>query len=621
MSSHGDLRDVPFRNVSFPSAAMHVDERPGGVLIVRPVAELAAFTPNLPQMLAGHARERPEQPYLVERRGERQEWVAHSYADTFRDACAVAAWLLGKYVAADRSVLILSGNSVLHAVFKYGAMAARVPVCPVSVNYSLMGGDYARLRHVVALVRPAIVFAEDSARFGAALDAVDFGDAIVVTDEPAALERPAVSINDVLSHETVPDVAESIAAIDPDAASVYMLTSGSTSLPKAVIQTQRMITANLAQGCQVLGETAGWDEVMLDWLPWNHVSGAFTKMGVMVSGGTLYIDAGRPMPGAFDTTIRNLKDVPVSFFTNVPAGYAMLADALERDDELRRTFFSKLRLMLYGGAGLPQALYDRLQKLAVDTMGERVFFTTGYGATETSSGCMAIYFDTEEVGIGLPMPGLTLKLVPLDGDRYEVRMRGAMITPGYLGGNPDGMFDDEDFFRIGDCAEFVVPGDIAKGLRFAGRLAEEFKLANGTWVSAGALRAAIVEACAPIVSDVLVCGLNEEYVAALAWLNRAAAERLFGHALPESADALAGDPDVRALIVRELGKHNRTKPGSSTRVRRFAFLDQPPSIDGHELSDKGTVNQSVALRRRADDVERLYARRPDASIIVLDQPA
>ena len=506
----------------------------------------------------------------------------------------------------------------MHAVFKYGAMSARVPVCPVSVNYSLMGGDYGRLKHVLQLVRPAVVFAEHTQQFKAVLDGVDFGDALIVTENPSALARPAIAMNEILEHHPGPQVDASIAALDPDAASVYMLTSGSTSLPKAVIQTQRMITANLAQGCQVLGETAGWGDVMLDWLPWNHVSGAFTKMGVLTSGGTLYIDGGRPLPGKFETTIRNLKQVPVSFFTNVPAGYAMLAEAMESDDTLRQAFFKKLRLALYGGAGLSQALYDRLQQLAVDTIGERVFFTTGYGATETTSGCMSIYFHTEEVGIGLPMPGLTIKLTPVDDSRHEIRFKGQMVMSGYLGESVAGIFDEEGFFKIGDCVEFLSPGDVSRGLKFAGRLAEEFKLDNGTWVSGSALRAAVVQACSPFVSDALICGLNRDYVAVLAWLNCSAAERALGRPLPDSGRDLATDAEIREQITRALRDHNRKHPGTSTRLRRFAFLLEPPSIDGHELSDKGTVNQAVALRRRAADVERLYSANPDAFVVVLD---
>ncbi|MEJ2604413.1 MAG: feruloyl-CoA synthase, partial [Gammaproteobacteria bacterium] len=614
-----DFRNAPFRKVAFPPATMQVEERPDGTLLVTPATELAPYVPNLLLELESQADERPDQPYLMQRHRETGEWIPHTYDETRRDVHAVAAWLLERGISSDRSVLILSGNSTAHAIFKYGAMAAGIPVCPVSVNYALMGGDYGRLKHVLELVRPAVVFAEETALYRPALDNVDFGDALIVTEDPAALERPAVALSEVLSTPSGAAVRASIEGLDPDAPAAYMLTSGSTSLPKAVIQTQRMITANLAQGRQVLGETAGWKDVMLDWLPWNHVSGAFTKMGVLTSGGTLYIDGGRPLPGQFETTIRNLKDVPVSFFTNVPAGYAMLADALERDEELRERFFSRLRLALYGGAGLPQALYDRLQELAFRTTGKRVFFTTGYGATETASGCMAIYFDTEEVGIGLPMPGLTIKLVPQD-DRYEIRMKGPMITPGYLDmpeKNAE-IFDDEGFFMIGDAAQFNEPGDIERGLRFAGRLAEEFKLANGTWVSAGNLRAAVVQACSPMVSDVLVCGLNREYVAVLAWPNRQGIEQAVGAPPPDSASDIIRQPNVRARIEQALQEHNATKPGSSTRIRRFAFLDEPPSIDGHELSDKGTVNQSVALRRRASDVERLYAQTPGDDVIVMD---
>lgn len=607
---------VPYRDVWFPSSEMHVTTRPDGSLIIRPTTELGDFIPNLPRVLADQAEALTSQPYLKQRDAD-DRWIQASYADTFRDSSAVAAWLIEQGFDRDRTMLILSGNSIMHAVFKYGAMAAQIPVCPVSINYALMGGDYARLNHVINLLRPAVVFAEQTEMFRPALETVDFGDAVVITASPSELERPAVAIATVLQSKANAAVKESINSIDPDAPSVLMLTSGSTSLPKAVIQSQRMITANLAQGCQVLGETAGWDDVMLDWLPWNHVSGAFTKMGVMVSGGTLYIDGGRPLPGEFETTVKNLKEVAVQFFTNVPAGYAMLADAMDADPELRRMFFSKLRLALYGGAGLPQSLYDRLQAMAIEETGKRIFFTTGYGATETSSGCMAIYFDTEEVGVGLPMPGLTIKLIPAD-DRYEIRMQGAMMTSGYVGQSGDDLYDDEGFLRIGDYVDFIVPGDIRHGLKFAGRIAEEFKLANGTWVSGGRLRVQLIQSLSPFISDALICGLNDDYVAALLWLNRAAAERELDRELPATTEGLACDPELRTVIQERLSVHNKQNPGSSTRLARVAFLIEPPSIDGQEISDKGTVNQSVALRRRAADVARLYETTPDGSVIMLE---
>lgn len=592
------LSRAPFRATFFPSSEMRVERRADGTLVVEPVEALPPFVPNLPAQLAERAALHPDRLCLAQRAAPGGPWQRHSYAATRRDADAVAQWLMDRGLPGGRSLLILSGNSIAHVAVKFGAFAAGVPVCPVSANYSLMPGDFGRLKHVVALVRPAVVFAEHTEQFRRALETVDFGDALLITGEPALLSRPAVAYRDVLATPVTAAVARSIAALDPDAHAAYMLTSGSTSMPKAVIQTQRMITANVAQARHVLSRTAGWDEVMLDWLPWSHVSGACNQFATLVSGGSFYIDGGRPMPGLFEETLRNIREIPQTFHINVPFGYAMLVDALEQDADLRQRYFASLRLALYGGAGLPQALYERFQTLAIDTIGERIFFTTGYGATETASGCMSIYFPTEAVGIGLPMPGTTLKLVP-SGPRYEVRIRGQIVTPGYLS-NPQadaGIFDEEGFYRTGDTAQFHDPEDIQKGLKFAGRLAEDFKLATGTWVAAGRLRAELVEACAPLVADALICGEGLPYVAALAW--------------PKSAPA-AG---LRAELAARLAAFNRGR-GSSERVARLLLLVEPPSIDRHEVSDKGTINQRVAIARRAADVERLYAAEPGPEIIL-----
>ena len=435
---------------------------------------------------------------------------------------------------------------------------------------------------------------------------VDFGDAVVVTDDPAALSRPAVAYAEVLATPVTPQPCSNRSSrIDPDEPTAYMLTSGSTSMPKAVVQTQRMIASNIAQGRQVLGQTAGWNDVMLDWLPWNHVSGAFTKMGTMTSGGTLYIDGGRPMPGLFEESLQNLKEVTPKFYVNVPFGYAMLADALEQDPELRQRFFGSVRLALYGGAGLPQSLYDRFQRLAIETIGERIFFTTGYGATETSSGCMAIYFPTEEVGIGLPMPGITLKLVP-NGPRYEVRLRGPMITPGYLA-NPEanrGIFDDEGFYRTGDTAQLHDPDDIQKGLKI--------RRAAG-----GGLQA------------------RHGHVGRCRTPARRARSKHSRRCLPTCWSAAKTVSTSRCSRWPKTRRGRRRPPrncrpgwprfnaarGSSERVERLVLLlTEPPSADQHEVSDKGTINQRVALTRRADDVERLYAPTPGPDVILPARP-
>ena len=583
---------------------MREERRIDGTILATPELPLIDYLCNLPLELAARAAAHPEKTYLAERRGGlAAPWTLCSYAQMNVTVRAIAAWIVAQKIPRDRSLLILSGNSILHAAVKYGAMAARLPACPISVNYSLMGGDYGRLKHVIALVRPAIVFAEQSSMFKAALETVDFGDSVLVTDDPAALGkssfRRCVFTAEVVATAAGGSVDESIHAIDADEPSIYMLTSGSTSLPKAVIQTQRMLASNLAQGRQVLGATAGWSDRMLDWLPWSHVSGAYTKMGTLTSGGSLFIDGGRPIPGRFDETLANIKELRPKFFINVPSGYAMLADALERDAELRLKFFKNLRLALYGGAGLPQPLYDRLQRLAVESVGNRIFFTAGYGATETTSGCMAIYFPTEEVGIGLPMPGLTMKLVP-NADRYEVRLKGPMITPGYLNVEDERarMFDDEGFYRTGDAAVFNDPHDLGKGLKFAGRLSEEFKLGNGTWVAAGRLRDSLLGALSPLVRDLLICGENREWLSILVWPSQPLTD------------------DLRVSIGERLATFNVGR-GASERIRRVGFLTEPPSVDAHEVSDKGSINQRIALGRRADDVSRLYAEPCTAEILTI----
>jgi len=600
---------TPYRTVDFPPVDLDIERRPDGVIVMTPRESLRVDTPSVPEGLARQAARLGDKTHLAER-GPDGEWLRHSFAEMKADTDAVTQWLIEQDIPAGRPVLIVSGNSIAHAVMRYGAMAAGVPVCPVSANYALMGaaGGFERLRYVVGLVRPAVIFAENE-DYAAAVAAVASPGTTIVSRAAGAFPAGTMAYDDIISTRPTHAVAERIAALDPDAPAAYMLTSGSTGRPKAVVQTQRMLVSNLHQGWQVLGRAAGWDDALLEWLPWSHVSGAFSSMAAAIFGGSFYIDNGKPLPGRFDETIRNLREIPLKYFTNVPAGYAMLADALETDDVLRETFFRDLRLMLYGGAGLPQPLFDRIQDLAVRTIGKRVFFTTGYGATETTSGCMAIYFDTDKVGVGLPMPGLSVKLVPT-GDRYELRMKGPMVTPGYLDA-PDlnaTIRDDENFYKIGDTVRFHDPDDPAQGLAFAGRLAEEFKLATGAWVAGGVLRADIVKALSPLVTDVLICGENRGQVGILAWPNAKGVAT-------ETKDASL--TEALNTIRDRLTTHNAAHPGLSTRVARFAFITDPPNAEAHEVSDKGTINQALAIRRRSADVERLYAPEPANDVLDL----
>ncbi|MEL6364438.1 MAG: AMP-binding protein [Pseudomonadota bacterium] len=592
-----DPHAVPFRPVDFPPVDLEIETRADGTTVLTPRTPLEYAARSVPEGLARQAARVPDRAYLCER-GPDGGWRRQSFAETAARAGATARRLAAMTIPAGRPVLIVSGNSIAHATVRYGAMAAGVPVCPVSANYALLGGGYERLKHVVDLVRPALIFAETSAYADAARAVSDVP---VLTRDPDAFGAGAEDYAEWTAGGDAADFAGLARDINIDAPAAYMLTSGSTGKPKAVVQTQRMLTASLSQGWMALGRAAGWDDTLLEWLPWSHVSGAFSSMAAAIFGGTFYIDAGKPLPGLFDETVRNLREIPLRYFTNVPAGYAMLADALEADEALRETFFSKLRLMLYGGAGLPQSLYDRIQRLAVETVGARIFFTTGYGSTESTSGCMSIYFPTEEVGIGLPMPGLSAKLVP-NADRFEVRLKGPNIMGGYLDA-PEASavaFDEEGFYKTGDTAVFRDADDPAKGLGFGGRLAEEFKLATGTWIAGGAVHAELRRVLEPYLLDLLVCGENQAEIGVLAW--------------PKPGRS-ADDADFRAAVAERIEAHNSANPQSSRRVGRLAFLAEPPDPNAHELSDKGSVNQALAKRRRAAEVEALYAEPAGAGVL------
>lgn len=613
-----ELGGVPFREARFLPVALDIDRRPDGSILLRSRHPLQAHEPCLPRVLARRAAEHPDRPYLVQRGAGNGAWVPHSYAATKRDSDAIAQWLLRRGLDRHRPLLILSGNSIAHALVKFGGMAAGVPACPVSANYGLLDPSFARLRHVVGLLRPGVVFVEDAKPFARALEQVDFGDAIVVTATPQDSPVPAVAFDEVLATPVTPAVAERIATLEGEDHAAYMLTSGSTGVPKAVIQTFANIAANIAQAQQTIGEAAGWSGTTMDWLPWSHVSGAFGKMLTLVAGGTLYIDEGKPVPGPlWDLSLRNLREVSSAYYVNVPLGYSLLVDALEKDEALRTTFFRELRVLLYGGAGLPQPVYERLQRLAVQTIGRRVMLISAYGSTETTSGCLAIHFETDRVGIGLPMPGITVKLVPVD-ERYEIRIAGPVITPGYLHDplRTRETRDEEGFYRLGDLVVFNDPHHPEAGLAFAGRLAEEFKLGTGTWVSGGRLKAELLKRLAPWVSELVVCGDGQSAIGIMAWPNRAAIARDFGIAADAPVGGHAAEP-LRTAVRDRLAAHNREHPGASTAVRRALLLDEPPSTGAHELSDKGTVNRSAVLERRAADVARLYAEPAAENVIVV----
>ncbi len=615
------LSRVPCREVRLPPVRMDSIEQADGSIILRSRESLQQFDPNIPRNFLSMAEKQPGKTLYAQRRrepdGSLGDWNHLSFGQAKSVVESIGQWLLDHGFENCDTVLIISGNSIAHAMMRLGSMAAGVTCCAISSNYALMGGAFERLRYVVDLVKPKAIFAETGGPFDDALKACDLSGRTVICCAPENLSVDAVAWNSLLATSPGDEIRTCIENADPDAHAAYMLTSGSTGMPKAVIHTQRMLSTNLHQAFQTLGEASGWDDIMLDWLPWSHASGAFNMLAAPVFGGTLYIDDGKPAPGLFQETIRNLREIAVPFFCNVPAGFAVLVDALETDEILRKRFFSKLRMLLYGGAGLPQPILDRLQKMAIEETGYRIFMTSGYGATETASGCMAIYWDTDKVGIGLPMPGLEVKLVP-QGDRFEVRLRGDNVMPGYLD-NPAGSaatFDDEGFYKTGDAARFHDDGDVGQGLYFAGRLAEEFKLGTGSWVYGGQVRASLIEALSPAISDLLLCGVGRDYLAVLGVPNLAGLRAIDGRPDAGISD-LAQSPKVRAFLEQSLHDHNTANPASSKRIRRFSFMKEAPSAARHELSDKGTLNQLITSENRATEIDELYAPSPGQHVLVL----
>jgi len=613
------MQTVGYRQNTLPAVKLDVTRLADGSITLKSQYELIDFDPIIARNFFAQVANQPDKTVYAQRErladGSRGDWRRVSFREAGQQVESIAQWLLDQGLKPRDTVLLVSGNSINHALLRLGCLAAGVCACPISMNYGLAGGDFTRLKYVLDLVKPKVIFAEDSALYSAAFKAIDLDGRTVVTADPAGAGVSAVAIDALLQHPATATVQTGLASADPDEHAVYVLTSGSTGMPKAVVQTQRMLSTNMFQASQTLGSMSGWDDVMLDWLPWSHVSGAFNLLAAAVFGGSLYIDEGKPAPGLFNETLRNLREISVPYFCNVPAGFAWLVEALEEDAELRKNFYSKLRMVLYGGAGLPQPILDRLQKMAVAETGHRIFMTTGYGATETASGCMAIYYDTDKVGIGLPMPGLEVKLVP-NGDRYEIRLRGDNIMPGYLH-NPEATaksFDDEGFYRTGDAARFHNDEDHSQGLYFAGRLNEEFKLNTGTWVYAGAVRTRVIEALAPAVADLLLCGLGHDYLAVLGVPSLAGLREIAGEPQGALAD-LRKHPKVAQFIREKLRAHNQAHPGSSTAIKRFAFMRELPNAAKHELSDKGSLNQAIAADNRAGEIADLYAATPSGEII------
>ena len=611
-STKASQAKIAFKPLGMLPPSVEVEHREDGTILMRSRHAPAAAPQSIPHLLRDRAVEYPDRAFIKERKGQDGEWQALSYGEALRLSENVAQALIHRRLGAGDAVLILSGNSTEQAVLILGCMTAGVAAVPVSASYSLASSDLGRLLHCASVAQPTMVFAQHHAPFAAAIEALRGAhpDIEVVTVDGG---ETGMMLSDLWDCEASADVAARRDTLGPQTVAKILFTSGSTGMPKGVPQTQGMMTAVLAGTTGLRSEAFHAEETieMLDWMPWSHISaGNINFNGVINEAGTLYLDGGRPIPGLFDQTIRNLYDVAPIHFASAPIAFGMLADALETDRDLCRSFFSKLRYLAYGGATLSDDLYDRLQALSIAETGERVPIITMYGSTETQ-GITMTHWATERVGmIGLPLPGMTLKLVP-NGAKLEVRVKGPTVMQGYIGDRAKSAaaFDEEGYYCLGDAVRFLDVNDPEQGLAFDGRVAEDFKLDSGTWVSVGTLRPDIVAACSPYVQDAVIAGQDKAFASAILWPS-AAARSEFGAG--DDIDRVA----LNNVLVERLATHNRSAGGSSRRIRRILIAAEPLSVEQGEITDKGYVNQRAVLDRRSDLVTRLYA--PDADGVVVE---
>jgi feruloyl-CoA synthase len=577
---------------------------------------LATHDPSLARLFRSAVERNPSGLFLAER-GEGGAWRRLSYEAARMQVDALAQGLIERGLSPARPVMVLSGNSIDHALLTLAAHTAAVPVAPVSVAYSLQSQDHLKLKHIAALLTPGLTYVSDTGPFGRALAALAEPGEIVASRNGAGLAQ-VTPFDELGQSRPGPSLEQAAASIGPDTIAKLLFTSGSTGLPKGVINTHGMLTANQQQLAQIWPFVREQPLALLDWLPWNHTFGANHNFNLVLRhAGSLFIDGGRPLPGMIEETVRNLREVSPTIYFNVPAGYAALLPFLEADLALAKSFLAGLRLIFYAGAALPQDIWERLEAISLAAVGERVPMTSSWGTTETSPLATAAHFVIERAGpIGVPVPGVELKLVPTAG-KLEIRVRGPNVTPGYWkrADLTAAAFDEDGFYKPGDAVRLADPADIAKGFVFDGRLAEDFKLTTGTWVHVGMLRLGALAAASPLLQDAVIAGENRDRVALLAWLALEPCRRLVGADL--SLSELAGHEAVRAHVAQGIGRWNAAHRGSSERIERVLLLCDPPSIDANEITDKGYVNQRLTLERRKREVERLFAGEPAADVIVV----
>src|SRR5882724_5382576 len=610
---------TPLRAISFGDPAVSIERNSDGTIYLRPKTTLGDYPARITDRLHHWADAAPDRVFMAERdRG--RSWRQLTYSELLTASRHVASALLERGLSAERPIVILSGNSIDHALVAFGALYAGIPFCPVSPAYSLVAKDFAKLSYLMQLLTPGLVFADDTDKFAHALEANVPQGTEIAASFGALPNRAVTRLADLLAaplHGSLDAVHEKIG---PERIAKFLLTSGSTGNPKAVINTQRMICANQVMIRETMAFLKDEPPVIVDWLPWNHTFGGNHNIGLtLYNGGSMYLDAGKPMPGGIEETVRNLREISPTVYFNVPKGYESLLPYLRDDTALRQKFFGRLHAMFFSGAALSAHVWNSLDELSVQETGSRVPMLTGLGATETAPFFMSVNPRTSRSGhVGLPVPGNEAKLVPNNG-KLEVRARGPNVTPGYWrqGELTRAAFDDEGFYKFGDALKPADASNFDAGFDFDGRIAEDFKLASGTWVSVGPLRARFIAACAPLVKDVVIAGLNRDEISALVVLDLDGCRLINPTLPPDDIAAAASDPLIRDAFRERFTAFLAGSTGSSTRITRAVLLDAPLSIDRGEVTDKGSINQRAVLENRSALIEEIYSPAPPAQVITL----